>query len=726
MKNTIFISILCAVFSVSLYAQQNNKDYYYYQGEKTFLQQSANRIFLKFAQNTNKEQVLSLINSNSSLQLVSNKSIDRDYFDFVVLETKNGDDISSAVVKSLKASPIIISATPLFLYNEFVQGLADEFVVKLKPTTSYIQLQKLVEKNNCFIEEETQFVKNQFLISVSKNSNLNALEMSRLFYETNLFEFSEPNFMLFNAFYSNDTYFDEQWALENTGQSGPNNVNGIPGIDIKAEQAWTIALGTGIKVAVIDAGVDLTHPDLEDNILLPGYEHPSSGNNNGAAVISQDIHGTPCAGIIGAIKDNNKGTVGVAPNCSIKPARISTGGGYEYMLNIYWASTAIDWAWQSGADVISCSWGGGSNNQSVTDAINRATTQGRGNKGCVVVVASGNENSSTVNFPARLPNVIAVGAVDRCGVRSGRIDIVPNSCDPWNTGSYPGSTYGTALSVVAPGTNIYTTDRQDSLGYNTASGTIGDYYCCFGGTSAACPHVAGVAALILSVKPNFTWLQVRDIIEKTAQKVNVYDSISNPTGYVYTNNTVVHPNGTWSDEIGYGLVDAYTAVHCLVPLNFTQTVTTNTNVTHCSDIYAQNVIIDGATLTLETVGSINIQNVTVKNNGKLILDAGGEVTLQNVNTDNSIITLNAGSDVTIDYATFTNNSELTLQAVGNVTFQNATINSSTLTLEAQGNIDVQSVTVENNSTLILDAGGEVNIISDFDVQLGSELDIKKH
>jgi len=593
MNKAIFISILCVIFSASLNAQQN-ENYYYHQGKKIFLQQSSNKVFLKFAQNADREQVRELINNTTFLQLASSSMTieDKDYIDFVILETREEDDIlSSAAIKSFKTSPIVISATSLFLYNEFPQGLTDEFAVKLKPTISYNRLQELAEKNNCFIKEENSFVKNQFIISVSKNAYLNAMEMSRLFYETSFFEFAEPNFIVFNAFHSNDAHFNEQWALKNTGQSG-----GVSDIDMKVEQAWATALGTNIKVAIVDMGVDLTHPDLQANILLPGYENPSSGNNNGAAVTSYDNHGTPCAGIIGAIKDNGIGTAGVAPNCQIKPARISTLSGG---LNLDWAAAAIDWAWQSGADVISNSWGGGSAYQPIIDAVNRATSQGRGGKGCVVVFSSGNNNASTVNFPASLPNVIAVGAIDRCGIRSGRIDVVPNSCDPWCIDCHPGSTFGTALSVVAPGTNVYTTDRQGSAGYNTASGTAGNYDCCFGGTSAACPNVAGVAALVLSANSNLTWQQTRNIIERTAQRIGDYDYQAVPS----------RPN--WNNQVGYGLVDAYAAVQeakVQCTINFTnQIVTTNTTVTSCGDINVQNVKVqNGAKLTLDAVGDVNI------------------------------------------------------------------------------------------------------------------------
>ncbi|MCL2290562.1 MAG: hypothetical protein FWC34_07670 [Bacteroidetes bacterium] len=212
MKKKILITVFSILFSFALYAQQNNENFYYYQGEKIFLQQSANRLFVKFSQNANREQIYTLIN-NHSLQLTSNMNIDDNYLDFAIFETKNENDIVSfATVESFKANPAIISATPLFMYNDVLQGLTDEFAVKLKSTVSYNQLQELVEKNNCLIKEENRLVENQFMISVHKNAKLNAMEMSRLFFHTGFFEFSEPNFILFNASHFNNTgtYFDAQ------------------------------------------------------------------------------------------------------------------------------------------------------------------------------------------------------------------------------------------------------------------------------------------------------------------------------------------------------------------------------------------------------------------------------------------------------------------------------------------------------------------------------------
>ena len=577
MKKVIFIIILCISVAFSmLNAQQGSRESFYYcQDKKIYLQQKTNLIFLKFTPNADRKQIENIINSDIELQPMLGANFDDCFSIYAVLEEKNGENISLTTIETFKTNPYVIFATSLFEYNNILQVLTDEFVVKLKPSTSYTQLQILAENNNCNIGEENQFVQNQYIIKVPKISDLNALQMSNLFYETGLFDFSEPNFLILNAYNSSDTYFVDQWGLKNTGQYG-----GIYGIDIKSEQAWNITTGLGVKVALIDDGVDLTHPDLVAN-LLPGYEHPSSGyNTGGAAVWNNENHGTACAGIIGAIKDNGIGISGVAPNCKIIPMRIN---GWGPLFNIDIAADGINWAWQNGADVINCSWGGSSPNTPTINAINNAVTQGRNGNGCIVVCASGNNNNA-VSFPAYLPNVISVGAMSPCGERkrsssnsnevgSGVLtDLVGVSCDSetkW------GSNYGTDLDVVAPGVLISTTDRRGSIsvnppilfGYNpntpihlNAGGNIvsndyanTDYTVWFNGTSASCPQVSAVAALILSVNPNLTWQQVMDIIESTAQKIR-------PDLYAYST-TSGRPNGTWNNEVGYGLVDAYSAVN---------------------------------------------------------------------------------------------------------------------------------------------------------------------
>ena len=201
-KIVIIILLLAAGSSCNDNSEQPTSVFYYYSSEKIYLQQINDKILLKFTSDANNEQIFGIIGSNPSLQPMYNINVNEtNPISIIILETKNGKPISSATIESFKANTEVVSVTYLYQYNgQGLQGLTDEFVVKLKDATSYKQLQELVDKNNCKIGDENQFVKNQFMISVSKTSKLDALQTSNLFYETGLFEFAEPNFIIFNPF----------------------------------------------------------------------------------------------------------------------------------------------------------------------------------------------------------------------------------------------------------------------------------------------------------------------------------------------------------------------------------------------------------------------------------------------------------------------------------------------------------------------------------------------
>ncbi|GHV43422.1 hypothetical protein FACS1894180_2430 [Bacteroidia bacterium] len=288
-------------------------------------------------------------------------------------------------------------------------------------------------------------------------------------------------------------------------------------MDINACPAWEISQGAGIKVAILDKGINIYSNDLIPNLYPVMYDAEMNlARNVFSCSDRNDEHGTEIAGIIGAANNNFK-MVGVAPQCILMPV----------YANSEWEDVrGINWAWHNGADVINCSWRLPFKNDMLDEAIDSALIRGRNGKGCVVVFASGNEGVlDVVDYPANSnPDILAVGSVNWDGWRS---DF---------------SHYGTALDMVAPGNHILTTHSWPNT----------DMLWEISGTSYAAPHVAGVAALILSVNPNLTGQQVRNIIESTAQKIR--------TDY---NTYSIFPdrlNGTWNEQVGYGLVDAYAAV----------------------------------------------------------------------------------------------------------------------------------------------------------------------
>jgi subtilisin family serine protease len=323
-----------------------------------------------------------------------------------------------------------------------------------------------------------------------------------------------------SAITPNDEHFAQQWNLHRIGAPG----------------AWDISQGSSsVVIAIIDTGCDLTHPDLSAKFVpqadrrdvVDGTDTPDDVGG----------HGTLCAGVAAADTNNTQeGVAGVGWACSIMPIRLIDGNdNIQSEMDIV---NAVDWARIHGADVISMSWYWDLPHANAEVALDNAHTGG-----VLIVAASGNcfpqegcVNPAIVTFPASHQRVIAVGASDENDKRK---QPVLGEAPQW------GSKYGTALSVVAPGVIPWTTSN-------------GGGYSGFWGTSAAAPHVAGLAGLLIALlqKPvNIPpGLQihdlVRNIIEQTAAKVG-------GSGYTMTTG---YPNGTWYEEMGYGRIDAAAAL----------------------------------------------------------------------------------------------------------------------------------------------------------------------
>jgi subtilisin family serine protease len=462
---------------------------------------------------------LIFIETKEPLSNFSDEKIVNKEDNFIVVETTDKDyDKKTETLKSK-----FTTVEPVLIYKNGTKQICfNEMIIKIKPEYNIDQI--LIDKN--YKSTVNQYNKNQYLIKLNNYDTNKTFNLISSLSKDNRIEFIEPNFLILNAFQTNDPFYSSQWAINNNGYLG-----GISDADMDVYEAWTLSTGSGIKVAVLDVGVDLVHPDLQAN-LLPGYD--AINGVSGGGYIGASYHGTPCAGIIGAVANNNIGISGVAYNSKIIPIRVGTGT----TITTSAAITGINWASNNGADVLSNSWRLGSVSEAVNNAINYAATSGRNGKGCVVLFATGNENSS-VSWPASNSQVIAVGASSQCDQRKSL-----TSCDGE---TWWGSNFGENLDIVAPGVKIYTTDISSSAGYNTA----GDYISDFNGTSSACPNAAGVVALILSVNPNLTGIQARQILESSTDKIS---------GYVYSSSVSGQPNGTWNNEVGYGRINAYKAV----------------------------------------------------------------------------------------------------------------------------------------------------------------------
>lgn len=555
----IQLGIFCHAFA------QTEKVYYYYQGNKYYLQTTYSLLTV----GVKKENSFARNSSSfaAGLQLPADSVAPAAVPDqFFVRPVKNAAN-HKQLLEEIRQRPFITFVHPgvIGLNNKLV-SYGDAFIVKVKPGVTQQQFTLLLAKYHCSIIRRSTGDKNTYLLSAGRQNNYDALAAANLFYETGSFVYAQPDFVTHNGLATpNDPLYSLQWAHHNTGSAEQHN--GTPGADMKVDSAWQITKGdAAIKIAVIDTGVDTAQADLKKNIIQ-GYDCVSLTANpgDGAPRNLANGHGTGCAGIIGAVANNNIGVAGIAPGCKIMPVNIVDE--FNNFAGDFSIASGIDYSWQNGADVLSNSWYTGTPSAAIDDAIHRAATQGRGGKGCIIFFAAGNDNAG-ISYPAFNPEVIAVGASSMCNKRK-----TPNSCD----GEYWwGSSYGNGLDVMAPGVLIPTTDISGSNGYNTTNGSAGDYHLTFNGTSAAAPHAASVAALVLSVNKTLTGKEVRAIIENNCTKGG---------DYVYTV-TQGNFNGTWNSEMGYGIVNAYKSVlaaqsktYCSAGINTTEATTLCKNAT---------------------------------------------------------------------------------------------------------------------------------------------------
>ena len=276
---------------------------------------------------------------------------------------------------------------------------------------------------------------------------------------------------------------------------------------VNAPQAWGYSQGKGIRVAVVDTGIDFKHPDLQ-----PNYVGGASFVPGTATPMDDQGHGTHCAGTIAAAVEGTN-VVGVAPQASLYAVKVLNQNGSG---QFSWIIAGIDWCIQNEMHIVSMSLGGPSAPAALEDVCNTAW-----DKGLLLVAAAGNDGlrnpvppaESNVLFPAKYRNVIAVSAIDSSNVIA------------------PFSSTGPEVDVCAPGVTVL----SDRLGGGTTT---------MNGTSMACPHVAGVAALALGSHRFSDNEQIWNLLAFTVDNLGVPD---------------------WDPLFGYGRVNALAAAAAMVP-----------------------------------------------------------------------------------------------------------------------------------------------------------------
>lgn len=497
----------------------DNSCYYWYNGEKIHLKKNENKMYVLFEEANQ---------ANLSLQINKSLIVKNKLKLANVLPVNNLNDINYNNVKWSTIDKItydiikyshnnLIYESPYYLSSSGKEiGISHLFYVKLNKEQDLKKLIEYARKYNIEILGQDKYLPLWYTLSCNNNSYADALRMSNIFYESGEFSAAEPDIMTNLVPYAtssnpNDTYFKNQWNL-----NGNYSINWL--------QANKLSQGENTEIALIDQGVEELHPDFNFNGGLIGYDLEDLSYDTGNTIYGS--HGTACAGIICATVNNGKGIAGIAPKTKLISFCHSLKKDCPNI--IQQLANGLEIA-SLNYDVVSCSWGSTElKSAMIEDALKTyAFNWGRGGKGTVVVFATGNDNGS-VTFPANCNDMIlSVGSINSKGKRS----------------SF--SNYGSKLDVVAPGENIPTTDLRGAVGESKT-----DYNLTFSGTSAACPHVAAIAALMLSVNPDLTALEVNNIIESTARKIGGYN-------YSKVNG---RNNGTWNIEMGYGLVDAYAAV----------------------------------------------------------------------------------------------------------------------------------------------------------------------
>jgi len=433
-------------------------------------------------------------------------------------------------------------------------------------------------------------------------SGLDVLDVANKLAERPEVRFAEPD-MIFTGhgdLIPNDPGFTNLWGMQNTV--------GTIGLDMKGPQAWDITTGSSnIIVVIIDVGVQANHPDINQ---IPGTNFTSDASFDGGPVNICDNHGTAVAGCVSARINNNLGTVGIAPGCRCASARAFIANNScdnTWTTFSSWTVNALAWAQSIGARVSNNSNNYGLPVQSSAIAAMYSSTRAAG---MVHFASAGNDATNAITYPASLPGVNAVAALQDAG------------------GLASFSNHGTGLAFSAPGVGIYTTDRSGISGYTNGDYVFSD------GTSLASPYAAGIAALVLSINPSLSATNVEQIMQQSCVDLGL-------PGYDTT--------------YGWGLVNAYNAVVLALALPPATITVTNTADSGAGTLRAalaraangDTIDASGVTGTiLLTSGELRVTNsVTILGPGPANLAVNGNAASRVFNISGTVVTI-AGLTIT--------------------------------------------------------------------------------
>lgn len=425
----------------------------------------------------------------------------------------------------------------------------ENIFIKFKDDVKKKRCQEIIKSNGLENKQALSFASNAFFLRAPEGIGQAVFQIAEKLLKLEEVEYCHPELVRERK---SKAIFDLQWHLK------PATIEGNEILQhVNVEEAWQHTEGENIIIAVIDDGVDTDHEEFRTKIIAP--RDTILDIDDASPKRPRENHGTACAGVACAAGEHSAS--GVAPRALLMPIRF---GGLGSLAE----AKAFAWAADNGADVISCSWGPRDGNWSDPSdplhtsffplpdssrlAIDYAIEKGRNGKGCVITWAAGNGQEDVFfDSYASSPKVIAVAASNDRGKRSIYSDFGQAvwCCFPSN--DFASLSFNNPRPLTA---GIWTTDKQGHLGYNPGGSNaltrVGDfdgkYTATFGGTSSACPGVAGVVALMLSANPDLTWSEVKEIIKDSCDRIDETLGNYDETGH--------------SPFYGYGKINAAKAV----------------------------------------------------------------------------------------------------------------------------------------------------------------------
>lgn len=462
-----------------------------------------------------------------------------------------GTDVAAAMLQR-DAARAILKQEPNVRFAGRVLQDAQSGALQLYTENFFVKFKDKIREQACLdclqayglhLKRKLNFAVNAYFVAAPDGTGLQVFDIAEKLLQEKSVQLCHPELIQKRK---NKIINPLQWHLAPT-QIGNEPVNA----HVNIQEAWRITRGQGVTIAVIDDGLDMDHPEFAGKIVFP--YNVSENNDNPRHQYDEEKHGTSCAGMATALGLPD-GASGTAPEAQLMPIRLDVGLGSVFEAN------AFVWAADHGADVISCSWGPDDGDWSVPSdpmhkrisplpdhtriAIDYALNEGRGGKGCVVLFAAGNGNEPVDNDGyASYPGVIAVAACNDTAKRSVYSDYGNAiwACFPSNDFGFTPFNHPKPLS-----TGLRTTDRLGPEGYNP-----GSYTNTFGGTSGACPGLAGIVGLMLSVNPGLRGSAVKDLIRMACVKIDLENG-----------NYDTHGHSPW---YGYGRIDAGRAVQQALP-----------------------------------------------------------------------------------------------------------------------------------------------------------------